>query len=164
MNDSGGCHRCKLPIVGTSYSFRLEADPPVPLAKPVKVSICTACLESMQRWMERAQRFGEATLMESDSSSDLTPERPERRKSGRRKRSRDRSRYDKQLSVSETWLRIRTALTISAVVTAFATLFVLIAVELSSGARHFPSARPERPHKKGPAVPTVDHIDVPKLE
>lgn len=164
MNDSGGCHRCKLPIVGTCYSFRLEADPPVPSAKPVEIAICTACLQSMRRWMERAQRFGETPLTGSDSSDEVTPGRPARRKSTRRKKSRSCSRYYKQLRTSENWIRIRTALTICAVVTACATLFVFIAVEFSSGARHFSFDKLERPIKKGPAFPTVDHLDVRKLE
>ena len=160
--DSDTCQRCKLPIIGTRFFFRLEAAPPIPSASPVEVSICTACLESMQRWMGRRQRRGEMASIEAQSSEE--PVRSDTRRNRRETKQKSRSRYDSQLNRAERWQQIRTAVMISAVVTTAATIFVLIAIEISTGASHLTISKPSGVIKNSPVPRAVDRLHPEDLE
>lgn len=155
MSDSGPCQRCKLPIIGTRYSFRVDADPPIPSADPAEISICTACLASMQRWMERRHARGESAVPEGGEAAAPASSRSKKEKK-RKNHHKSRSRYDHQLLRSERWNRIRAWLTISVVVVAFTVLFVLIAVEISTYSRG--GGNSIRPNLPVSPVPTVDPV------
>jgi len=154
MNETHVCHRCKLPVVGTRYSFRVDADPPLPLANPVEILICTSCLESMQRWMERRRRSRESSSQDSDDVREPEPSSSVGGKS-RKKHKKRKSHYDNSLRDAERWLRIRTGVTISAMVTVFVVLFLFIAMEIA-GFRYGRPGHGNDAVTSPPPLPTVD--------
>lgn len=165
MSDSVTCQRCNLPIIGTRYSFRVDTDPPIASVDVVDVSICPACLESMQRWMERRQRNANSLTPESDEIKASSATRTKSGKS-RKKSRKGRSRHDDPLKRAEGWLRLRAGMVISLVVTAFAVLFVLVAVEIAVFTRRKASGTEttETSVLSAPVLPPVDLDDPDELQ
>jgi hypothetical protein len=141
MTDTDCCQRCKLPLAVTRFHFQVEAEPPIPGAVPVAIVLCASCLESMQRWMERAPRPVEARLDKAGiESPDELPVKARSRRRSKKRRSRDSARPEWTLDRKNASMHPAALLGIAALVVICATALVVLAANFVSDLMQVPTS------------------------
>jgi hypothetical protein len=120
MTEPDCCERCKLPIIGSRVTFRLESSPARVPARAL--ALCESCLDSLERWVERGQPPGpHAHHGHPAPRHEPSTRRKHKPVSGRR------SRYVDELEREDSLIRYRMVLVVGSIVLTF-TVFAALAI------------------------------------